>query len=136
MPFSFIPHSPLLGMELKSEARSAGILRVSHPDPLYGPVRDPVAHQLLSPWDSPAKSTGVGCHSLLQGIFPTQGSNLGLLHCRQIVYHLSHQGRPAGSVLASNISQLPLSMETWAKLNGCCWGGHAAPSPPSPNSGQ
>ena len=37
---------------------------------------------------------GVGFHSLLQGIFPTQGSNLGLLHCRQILYHLSHQGSP------------------------------------------
>ena len=34
------------------------------------------------------------CHSLLQGIFPTQGLNLGLLHCRQILYHLSYQGRP------------------------------------------
>ena len=34
--------------------------------------------------------TGVGCHSLAQGIFPTQGSNLGFLHCRQILYHLSH----------------------------------------------
>ena len=40
------------------------------------------------------KNTGVGSHSLLQGIFPTQGSNLGLLHCRQILYCLSHQGRP------------------------------------------
>ena len=38
------------------------------------------------------KNSGVGCYSLLQGIFPTQGSNLGLLHCRQILYHLSHQG--------------------------------------------
>jgi len=38
-------------------------------------------------------STRVGCHSLLQGIFPTRGSNLGLLHCRQILYQLSHQGR-------------------------------------------
>ena len=36
----------------------------------------------------------MGFHSLLQGIFPTQGSNLGLLHCRQILYHLSHQGSP------------------------------------------
>ena len=42
----------------------------------------------------PGKNTGVGCHALLQGIFPTQGSNLGLLHCRQILYHLSHQGSP------------------------------------------
>ena len=38
---------------------------------------------LLPPWDSPGKSTGVGCHFLPQGIFPTQGSNPGLLHCRQ-----------------------------------------------------
>ena len=38
------------------------------------------------------QDAGVGSHSLLQKIFPTQGSNLGLLHCRQIVYHLSHQG--------------------------------------------
>ena len=45
-------------------------------------------------WDSPGKDTGVGSHSLLQGIFPTEGSNLGLLHCRQILYHLSHQGSP------------------------------------------
>ena len=38
--------------------------------------------------------TGVGSHFLLQGIFPTQGSNPGLLHCRQISYHPSHQGSP------------------------------------------
>ena len=44
--------------------------------------------------DSPGKNTGVGCHALLQGIFPTQGSNPGLPHCRQIRYHLSHQGSP------------------------------------------
>ena len=41
--------------------------------------------------DSPGKKTGMGCHTLLQGIFPTQGSNPGLLHCRQILYWLSHQ---------------------------------------------
>ena len=45
--------------------------------------------------DSPNKNTGVGCHALLQGIFPTQGSNLDLPHCRQILYHLSHQGSPS-----------------------------------------
>ena len=44
--------------------------------------------------DSPGKSTRVGCHALLQGIFPTQGLNPGLLHCRWIFYHLSHQGSP------------------------------------------
>ena len=36
----------------------------------------------------------MGCHALLQGIFPTQGLNLGLLHCRQILYHLSYLGSP------------------------------------------
>ena len=44
--------------------------------------------------DSPGKNTGVGCHALLQGIFSTQRSNPGLLHCRWIFYHLSHQGSP------------------------------------------
>ena len=41
---------------------------------------------------SAGKNTGVGCHYLLQGIFPTQGSNPGLLPCRKILYHQSHQG--------------------------------------------
>ena len=44
--------------------------------------------------DSPGKNTGVDCHALLQGIFPSQGSNPGLLHCRQFLYCLSHQGSP------------------------------------------
>ena len=44
--------------------------------------------------DTSGKNTGVGCHALLQGIFPIQGSNPGFLHCRQILYHLSHQGSP------------------------------------------
>ena len=42
------------------------------------------------PWDYLGKNTGVGCHFLLHGIFPTQESNQNLLHCRQILYHLSH----------------------------------------------
>ena len=50
--------------------------------------------KLLRPWDFQGKSTGVGCHFLLQGIFPTQGSNPGLSHCRQTLYRLSHQGSP------------------------------------------
>ena len=49
---------------------------------------------LLNPWNFPGGSTGVGCHFLLQGIFPTQGLNLGLPHCRQTLYPLSHQGSP------------------------------------------
>ena len=43
--------------------------------------------RLLCSWDSPGKNTGVGCHFLLQGIFPTQGLNSCLLHCRQILSH-------------------------------------------------
>ena len=46
---------------------------------------------LYSPWNSPGQNTGVSC-SLLHRIFPTQGSNPGLPHCRQILYHLSYQG--------------------------------------------
>ena len=42
--------------------------------------------------NSPGRYTGVGCHALLQGILPTQGSNPGLPHCRWILYHLSHWG--------------------------------------------
>ena len=46
----------------------------------------------LLPWDFPEKNTGVGCHFLLQETFLTQGLNPGFLHCRQMLYHLSHQG--------------------------------------------
>ena len=52
--------------------------------------------RLLHPWDFPGKSTGMGWHFLLQGIFSTQGSNPGLPHCRQMLYHLSHQGSLKG----------------------------------------
>ena len=45
----------------------------------------------LCPWDSPGKNGRVGCHALLEGIFPTQGSNTGLPNYRQIFHHLSHQ---------------------------------------------
>ena len=45
---------------------------------------------LFCPWNSPRKNTEVGSHSLLQGIVPIQGLNLGLLRCRQILYCLSH----------------------------------------------
>ena len=47
--------------------------------------------KLRDPWNSPGQNTGVGSLSLLQGIFPTQGSNPGLPHCRQILYQLSHE---------------------------------------------
>ena len=59
-------------------------------------------------------STGVGSHSLLQGIFPTQGSNPGFPHCRQILYQLSYQGSPLLNVLESvsesEVAQLCLTL--------------------------
>ena len=49
-------------------------------------------HELYSPWNSPGQNTGVGSLSLLQGVFPTQELNPGLLHCKRILYQLSHKG--------------------------------------------
>ena len=51
-------------------------------------------HVLYSPWNPPGQNTGVGSHSFLQGIFPTQGLNPGRPHCRWILYQVSHQGSP------------------------------------------
>ena len=51
-------------------------------------------HKVYSPWNSPGQNTGVGCLSLLQGLFLTQGSNPCLPHCRRILYQLSHKGSP------------------------------------------
>ena len=56
-------------------------------------------HGLYSPWNSSGQNTGVGSLSLLRGIFPTQGLNPGLLHCRQILCQLSHKGSPIASDL-------------------------------------
>ena len=66
--------------ESESESRSVG-------DSLW-------PHGLHSPWNSPGQNTGVGSLSLLQGIFPTQGWNPDLPHCRRILYQLSHKGSP------------------------------------------
>ena len=52
----------------------------------------------LCSWNFPGKNTGVGWHSLLLGIFPTQALNLGCLHCWQILYWLSHQGSELGPI--------------------------------------
>ena len=52
-----------------------------------------IAYQLPCPWDFPGKNTGLGCHFLLQGIFPTQGWNLGLPHCRQMLLPSEPSGR-------------------------------------------
>ena len=64
---------------------------------------------------SPGKNTGVGCHALLQGIFPTQGWNPCVLHCRQILYRLSHQGRSVLPLLS--ILSVPGSLPATQELN-------------------
>ena len=72
-----------------------------------GPTR------LLCPRGSSGKNTGMGCHFFFQGLFQTQGSNpwlLGLLHCQQILYHLSHQGSPW-----SGLSMHAITSKGWLK---------------------
>ena len=68
----------------KSESENHSVVSDSFPPHGLQPTR------LLCPWNSPGQNTGVRCHSLLQGIFPTQRSYPGLLHRRQILYYLSH----------------------------------------------
>ena len=68
-------------VQSKTESRSVASDSLQH----YG---------LYSPWNSPGQNIGIGSHSLLQGIFPTQGSNPGLPHCRWFLYKLSHKGSP------------------------------------------
>ena len=69
-------------------------------------------HVLYSPQNSPGQNTGADSHSLLQGIFPTQGSNPGLPHCRQILYQLSHQGSPQLFLVVSGLIHF-ISSLTW-----------------------
>ena len=106
-PFSRGSANP--GIELGSPASQVDSLQLSYQGPAlqFSSVQS-LSHVRLfvTPWtvacqaplsmgiDSPDKKTGTGCHSLLQGIFPTQGSNPGFPHCRQILYQLSHQGSP------------------------------------------
>ena len=87
--------------------------------------------RLLCPWDAPSKNTGVGFHFVLQGIFPTQGSNPGLLHCRWILYYLIHQGSPGRSkssdkpgweskcLLIPPQTQLWVAKESFSEEEGC-----------------
>ena len=70
--------------------------------------------RILCPWSSPSKNTGVGSHSLLQGIFPTKESKLGLLHCKLILYCLSHHGDSGGYAFINQTCQL---IDTIFKLN-------------------
>ena len=93
--------------------------------------------------DSPGKNTGVGSFSLVQGIFPTQGSNPGLPHCRQILYRLNHQGsQEEGMRLCGGGSEVALSPLQGQGLQqqpvrvrsrrGQCWVGRGWACPHSP----
>ena len=76
--------------------------------------------RFFCPWDSPSKNTGVGCHAPLQGIFPTQGSNLSLLrplHSRWILYHYHHQGSPLIGLEISVYWDTPLLCTTDSGLS-------------------
>ena len=64
--------------------------------------------RLFGPWDFPGMNTGVGCHFLLQGIFPTQGLNPGLPYCRQMLHYLSYQGSPNQIMVIINFTLYPL----------------------------
>ena len=80
-------------------------------------------HGLYSPWNSPGQNTGVGSLSFLQGIFPTQGSNPGLPHCRQILLPAEPQGEPKNTGVGSlSLFQwiLPIQESNWGLLH-CRW---------------
>ena len=62
--------------------------------------------RLLRPWNSPGKNTGMGCHTLLQGIFPTEGSNPHLMHWQAESLPVSHQGGSPLSTRWSNWVEL------------------------------
>ena len=69
-------------------------------------------HGLYSPWNSPGRNTGVDSLSLLHGIFPTQGSNPGLLNFRQILFQLSPKGSIRASLIVQSVKNLPEMQET------------------------
>ena len=83
----FLRHREMTNQCFESESENQSLSCVQ----LFAIPWTVVRHAPLS-MECSRLNTGVGCHFLLQGIFPTQGLNQGLLHCRQILYHLSHQG--------------------------------------------
>ena len=102
-PFLFPGNFPHPGIEPRSPALQADSLPSEPPGKLKVYESGSDSTQLCltlddpmdyTPWNSPGQNSGVGSLSLLQGIFPTQGSNPGLLHCRKILYQLSHKRSP------------------------------------------
>ena len=74
--------------------------------------------RLLCPWDFPGRSTGVGCHFLLQVIFPTQGSNLGLPHCRQTCLPSEPPGK---SIFHGNRIYMYMCIHIHIYISLCCF---------------
>ena len=93
---SYRTETPNMQLCLKNERKKENESRSVVSDSLR-------SHGLYSPWNSPGQNTGVGSCSLLQGIFPTQGSNPGLPHCRQILYQLSQECWSGGLSLLQGI---------------------------------
>ena len=76
-----------------------------------------LCHPMVYPWNFPGKNAGVGCHSILQELFPTQGLNPGLLRCRQILHHLNHQGSSFSCGSPSKLaSSPPPVLGSWATI--------------------
>ena len=99
--FTFHFHALVKAMAIHSSVLAWRIRGMGEPGGLPSKRSHRVGHDLSDlaaavaayiPWNSPGQNTGVGSLSL--GIFPTQGSNPGLLHCKQILYQLSHKGSP------------------------------------------
>ena len=88
-------------------------------------------HGLYSPWNSPGQNTGVCSLSLHQGIFPTQGSNSGLLHCKQIRYQLSHVGSrgEAANLMGGVELRWAGAPRSSLPLTGCVSLGKSLPQP-------
>ena len=79
---NFVPLTTYGGFLLRIESESTTVVSLLQPDGLY------------NSWNSPGQNIGVDISPLLQGILPTQGSNVSLPRCRQIRYQLSYQGSP------------------------------------------
>ena len=114
-PFPSPGDLPDPGIEPRPPALQADSLLSEPPGkPLSSPKQVSESHSvvsdslrprgLYSPWNSLGQNTGMGCLSLLQGIFPTQWLNPSLPRCRQILYHLSYQGSPISIIFTVNCS--------------------------------
>ena len=87
--------------------------------------------RFLCPWDFPGKTTRVGCHCLLQEIFPTQGLNPGLPRCRQTLYCLSHQG---ANILVTFCIICSFSSGSKLCYHSSDWSRGGIHSPPEPHA--